>query len=138
MTEDKGTIIDITSVRESSEWKNEFAKWLIGNKPRCGQIAHVEQDNGDGTMEVLASYNPRNWQNTVWIEGDEHGVVNDAFLYYMGGSPYEDCLTYCMDIVDITGEQKKVWYAFDMEQYEDYPEDELPFDDDHIVRIEEI
>lgn len=137
MTEDEGTIIDITPVRESSDWKNEFAKWLIGNRPRCGQIARVERDNGDGMMDVIATYNPRQWQTTAWIEGDEYGVVNEAYLSYMG-SPYDDCLTYRMDLVDITGTEKKVWYAFDKEQYDDVPEDELPFNDEHIVRMEVI
>jgi len=147
MTEDEGTIIDITSVRESSEWKNEFAKWLIGNKPRCGQIARVERDNGDGTMEVLASYNPRDWEVTIWaydVESgseQEYGILRDAYPDYnskiaqLDDIYNERSMTYCIDVVDARGREKKLWYAFSVEEDENSEQVDLKFDNEHLVEV---
>lgn len=148
LTEDEGTILDITPVRENESWVLAYINWFDGNgHMKLGEIVRVEREHDDDTMEILASYNPRDWAETIWAYDSktgtqqQYGIRRDAYLCYndkiarLDDIYNEKSVTYCLDVVDARGNERKLWYAFSVEEVENSEQVDLKFDDEHLVEV---
>lgn len=71
----------------------------------------------------------------------QYGIVRDAYLSYnskvaqLDDIYNERSVTYCIDVVDGRGNEKKLWYAFTVEEVENSEQVDLNFDNEHLVDL---